>query len=519
VTVDSRIPLVEAVGITKRFGALLANDDIDLAIHGGEVHALLGENGAGKTTLTRIVYGLSQPDSGELRVGGVATRIASPKEAMAAGIGVVTQEFSLVGPMTVTENVMLASIGIGSLDRRAARLAVGETADRLGLGVHLDARVEQLSVGERQRVEILKALHHDCRVLILDEPTAVLTPLDVDALFETVRRLRAEGIGVVFISHKLREVVSIADRVTVLRRGRVVTTQPIGTLDTDQLAELMVGHVDANDAVVEAALGAEVIEPESPMPDVAPAGIAAVLELRDVALERDGVRRLDDVSITVSSGEIVGVAGVSGNGQTELVDVLCATATPTSGSIHVDDADVTDVDAVGRLRAGLGRITEDRRGSVVPGLTVEQNLVLEDLDRFRRYGFTQRARVRRHARRLIADFDIRAEPHDTVGGLSGGNLQKVLLARALSRGPRALVAAQPTRGLDVGAYAYVHDQLRRVRDAGGGVLLISEDLDELLALADRIVVLFAGRIIGELPRAEATPRALGLLMTGHEVLS
>jgi simple sugar transport system ATP-binding protein len=347
----------------------------------------------------------------------------------------------------------------------------------------------------------------------------VLTPLDVDALFETIHRLRAEGIGVVFISHKLREVVSIADRVTVLRRGRVVTTQPIGTLDTDQLAELMVGHVAVDDAVVEAALGAEVIEPESPTPDIVPVGAAAVLELREVALERDGVRRLDDVSIRVASGEIVGVAGVSGNGQTELVDVLCATATPTTGSVHVDGVDITAFDPVARIRAGLGRITEDRRGSVVPGLTVEQNLVLEDLDRYRRYGFTQRARVRKHARRLIADFDIRAEPHDTVGGLSGGNLQKVLLARALSRDPKALVAAQPTRGLDVGAYAYVHDQLRRVRDRGGGVLLISEDLDELLALADRIVVLFAGRIIGGLPRAEATPRALGLLMTGHEVLS
>jgi simple sugar transport system ATP-binding protein len=322
---------------------------------------------------------------------------------------------------------------------------------------------------------------------------------------------------VVFISHKLREVVSIADRVTVLRRGRVVTTQPIGTLDTDQLAELMVGHVDAADAVVEAALGAEVVEPEAPTPLTAPAGAVTVLELRDVTYERDGIRRLDDISIRVASGEIVGVAGVSGNGQTELVDVLCATTTPTSGTIHVDGADVTDVDPVGRIRAGLGRITEDRRGSVVPGLTVEQNLVLEDLDRFRHFGITQRARIRQHARRLIADFDIRAEPHDTVGGLSGGNLQKVLLARALSREPRALVAAQPTRGLDVGAYAYVHDQLRRVRETGGGVLLISEDLDELLALADRIVVLFAGRIIGELPRVEASPRALGLLMTGHEV--
>ena len=512
------IPLVEAVGITKRFGALVANDDINLAVYGGEVHALLGENGAGKTTLTRIIYGLSQPDSGELRIGGTATRITSPKEAMAAGLGVVTQEFSLVGPMTVTENVMLAGVRLAAVDRRAARTAVQATAARIGVRIDPDARVERLSVGERQRVEIIKALHHDCRVLILDEPTAVLTPLDVDALFGTIRRLRGEGIGVVFISHKLREVIAIADRVTVLRRGRVVATQPIGGLDTNRLAELMIGHIDVADATIAPAVGAAgAIDLPDAEPDPQPTPTAApVLEVRDVTLDVDGVRRLDEVSICVAPGEIVGVAGVSGNGQTELVDVLCATAAPTSGTIRVDGADVTSADPVGRIHAGLGRITEDRRGSVVPGLSVEQNLVLEDLDHFRRYGFTQRQRVRQHARRLIEKFDIRAEPHDAVAGLSGGNLQKVLLARVLSREPRALVVAQPTRGLDVGAYAYVHDQLRGLRDAGGGVLLISEDLDELLALADRIVVLFAGRVIGELPRAEATPRALGLLMTGHE---
>jgi simple sugar transport system ATP-binding protein len=514
VQADDRIPLVEAVGITKRYGALVANDDISLAIRSGEVHALLGENGAGKTTLTRILYGLSQPDSGELRVGGVPTHITSPKEAMAAGIGVVTQEFSLVGPMTVTENVMLASVGLGAVDRRAAREAVAETAARIGVPVDPDARVERLSVGQRQRVEIIKALHHECRVLILDEPTAVLTPQDADALFSTVRRLRAEGIGVVFITHKLREVVAIADRVTVLRRGRLVATRAVAGLDTPTIAALMVGDASVlGEADSSAAVGAQVVADTSTAPL---AEAAAVLEVRDLTLDVDGARRLDGVSLSVAGGEIVGVAGVSGNGQTELVEMLCATSRPTAGSIHVDGVDVTAADPLGRLRAGLGRITEDRRGSVVAHLSVEQNLVLEDLDRFRRYGFTQRRRVREHARRLIAEFDIRAEPHDAIGGLSGGNLQKVLLARALARRPRALVAAQPTRGLDVGAYAYVHEQLRRLRDEGAGVLVISEDLDELLALADRLVVLYAGRVIGELPRREATVAEVGLLMTGHE---
>lgn len=520
---DSGVPLVEVTGLTKRFGALTANDDVDLAVAAGEVHALLGENGAGKSTLTRILYGLSQPDSGEIRIGGRPVRFGSPKDAMRAGIGLVTQEFSLVGPMTVTENVMLATVGLGPADRGGARALVLATAERIGLAIHPDAAVESLSVGERQRVEILKALYHDCRVLILDEPTAVLVPHDVRALFATIRRLAADGMGVVFISHKLHEVVDIADRITVLRRGRRVATQPAAGLDPARIAALMIGSETTRiTPAVAAQIGAS---PEgSPaaagQPDDRQAPLAAdavpTLEVRSLTLEADGARLLDDVSISVASGEIVGVAGVSGNGQTELVGVLSATTAPTTGSVHVGGVDVTTLDPLGRIRAGLGRISEDRRGCVVPALTVEQNLVLEDLDRFRRWGFTQRRQVREHTRRLIEQFDIRADPHDPVRSLSGGNMQKVLLARALSRQPAALVVAQPTRGLDVGAAAYVHDQLRQVRRRGGGVLLVSEDLDELFALADRFVVLYSGRLIGELLAAEVTPEALGLLMTGHE---
>lgn len=548
-------PLVEVVGLTKRFGGLVANDDIDLTVNAGEVHALLGENGAGKSTLTRVLYGLSQPDAGEVRVAGRPTRFRSPKDAIRAGIGLVTQEFSLVGRMTVTENVMLAGVGLGRADRRAARAQLLETAQRLGIGVDPDAAVESLSVGERQRVEILKALYHQCRILILDEPTAVLVPQDVSALFATIRRLTAGGMGVVFISHKLHEVVEIADRVTVLRRGRRVATQPAAGLDPARIAAVMIGvrstesvapevvdqlgieapstpaavaADDADGAAEVAHDGTDVVagapepapdtaSPSSspPRPDATIVGAAAALGIRSLGLVVDGVPVLEDVSLSVAPGEIVGVAGVSGNGQSELVSVLCAMTQPTTGSVSVGGVDVTGLDPVGRLRAGLGRISEDRRRCVVPNLSVEQNLVLEDLDRFRRLGFTQRSKVREHTRRLMEEFDIRAQPGDPVRSLSGGNMQKVLLARALCRRPAALVVAQPTRGLDVGASAYVHEQLRDVRARGGGVLLVSEDLDELFALADRFVVLYGGRIIGELSAAEVSPESLGLLMIGH----
>lgn len=540
-------PLVELTGIRKSYGDLLVNDGVNLTLNPGEVHALLGENGAGKTTLMRILFGLARPDGGTIRVDGQPHSMTSPAVAIASGVGMVTQHFSLVGPMTVTENVMLSTTGIGRVNRRAARLRVVEAAARIGVRVDPDAQVDRLSVGEQQRVEILKSLSRDGRVLILDEPTAVLVPQDVAALFASIRRLTAEGLGVLFISHKLREVSQISDRVSVLRRGQIIDTVPTAGASASELAQMMVGRptvgvrradrptvvliadVDLATAraVDEAVLGEEARAnsqavdenalvaaavghgPErAPTPDP----VLVVTDLRLAGRSRDVLTGID---LVVRAGEIVGVAGVSGNGQTELVEVLCGLRPPTSGTVEVTGTDVTGAAPAATIAAGLGRLTEDRNASVVPKLSVEQNLVLEDLPRFRRRGLLDRGAIREHATALIDRFAIKAAADDPVGTLSGGNIQKVLLARALARDPVALVASQPTRGLDVGAAEFVHTQLLARRAAGGGVLLISEDLEELLALADRVVVMFDGRIVGEMPVADATPEALGLLMAGQ----
>lgn len=522
-------PLVELVDVRKSYGDLLANDGVNLTLNRGEVHALLGENGAGKTTLMRILFGLARPDGGTIRVDGQPLTITSPAVAIASGIGMVTQHFSLVGPMTVTENVMLSTTGLGRVDRRAARQRVIEAAERIGVRIDPDARVDSLSVGEQQRVEILKALARNCRVLILDEPTAVLVPQDVEALFASIRRLTAEGLGVLFISHKLREVSQISDRVSVLRRGQIIDTVPTAGATASELALMMVGRPTVGVRRADrpaAALAADVdLATARTVGDVDLATVRTldqpgplsepVLVVKGLRLEGRSRAVLEGINLVVSAGEIVGVAGVSGNGQTELVEVVCGLRPPTSGSVAVDATDVTGAAPAAVIAAGLGRLTEDRHGCVVPKLSVAQNLVLEDLPRFRRRGLLDRAAIREHATELIDRFSIKAAADDPVGTLSGGNMQKVLLARALARDPVALVASQPTRGLDVGAAEFVHTQLLARRAAGGGVLLISEDLEELLALADRIVVMFDGRIVGEMPVTDATPEALGLLMAGQ----
>jgi simple sugar transport system ATP-binding protein len=499
--VTESAPVLELRGITKRFGDLVANDGIDIDVRGGEVHALLGENGAGKTTVMRIAYGLTSADGGEIRVDGRPLTVRSPRDAIGAGIGMVTQHFALVAPMSVAENLALGRSRGLRLDLAEARRRGATAAERFGIRVDPAARVADLSVGQQQRVEILKALSRNCRVLILDEPTAVLVPAEVDALFTTLRSLVADGLAVVFISHKLGEVRAISDRVTVLRRGRVVGTVG-GTTDERELARLMVGRPTfgvEREADAHAAIG---------HPAMAIEGLGAE--------DAGAVPVLTDVTLDVHAGEIVGVAGVSGNGQTELVEVLSGMRRPTGGAIRIDGHDLAGTDPMRMMRAGIGRIPEDRHASLIGDLSVAYNLVLEELDAFTRRGRLDEAAIHAHAQDLIRRFDIRARADDPVGSLSGGNVQKVLLARVLARNPRVIVVSQPTRGLDVGATEYVRKQLLERRTAGAAILLVSEDLDELLALSDRLVVLYEGRIVGEMAVADADLEHLSLLMAGRE---
>jgi len=489
----------ELLGITKRFGDLVANDAVDLALARGEVHALLGENGAGKTTLMRILYGLTSADSGTIKVDGQAVVIHSPRDAIAAGVGMVTQHFSLVQPMSVTENIILGRATGARLDLASARRSVEEASERFGIAVQPDAIVSDLSVGEQQRVEIVKALARNCRVLILDEPTAVLVPQEVDALFETLRRLIDDGLSVVFISHKLGEVRTISDRVSVMRRGQMVGTAP-GSTDERELARMMVGRPT---------FGVE--RQEAPQ-----RGGEARLQVRGVsATGAHGLGALHDLELEVHAGEILGVAGVSGNGQTELAEVLSGMRSVTSGSVLVDGQELAGADPQTVMAAGVGRIPEDRHASLVLDLPVSLNLIMEHIDDFTAGGRLDRKGIDKHARALIERFRIKARPNDRVATLSGGNIQKVLLARVLSRDPRVVIVSQPTRGLDVGASEYVREELlARSRD-GAAILLMSEDLDELLALSDRIVVLYEGRVVGRMEAAQADPEHLGMLMAGR----
>ncbi|MGH8925841.1 MAG: ABC transporter ATP-binding protein [Acidimicrobiia bacterium] len=496
--------MLELRGISKSFPGVRANDDVDLEVRKGEIHAIVGENGAGKTTLMSILYGLTSPDAGEIMVDGQSVRFTSALDAIAAGLGMVHQAFKLFPTMTVAENVVFRNEprhGI-FLDREEAAERVRALGSEYGLAVDPQARIEDLPVGVLQRVEILKALYRDAQVLILDEPTAVLTPQERDNLFVTLRRLKERGRTVIFITHKLAEVMAVSDRVTVLRAGRAVAHLDTASTSPAEMSRLMTGRtVDLDSRPPPSNLGAPVLT-------------VAHLTVRD----EHGFARVDDVSFEVRSGEILGVAAVAGNGQHELIEAICGLRSPDQGSIAVGERDVATADIATTRQSGLAYIPEDRhRVGTAAGGEVWANLVMgfQRLKRFRRGRFIRRAEVEEHARRIIADYDVRVSgPDVSAHTLSGGNLQKVVVGREMSHAAPLLVAEQPTRGVDVGAIEFFHRQLVDYRDKGGGVLLLSAELRELLALSGRMVVMYEGRIVAELDPAETDEAELGFFMTG-----
>jgi simple sugar transport system ATP-binding protein len=501
----TEIPVLEVRKITKRFPGVIANEDINLRLQSGEILALLGENGAGKSTLMNIIYGLYQPTAGEILVDGKPVVMHSPNDAIALGIGMVHQHFQLVPVMTVAENIMLGSESVknGFLDTRTVAQRISELSHRYNLDVDPYAVAEDLPVGVRQRVEIVKTLYRNADILILDEPTAVLTPQEIEGLFEVMALLKAQGKSIIFITHKLKEVLRIADRIVVLRDGRVVGEADPQSATQESLAAMMVGR--------------EVILTVNKTP--AQPG-AAVLELQTISAKDDlGHPALRDVSLTVHSSEIVGVAGVQGNGQTELVEVITGLRKLESGHIRINGQEMTN--------AAPRRITQDGQSSHVPedrhaygmvnGYSVADNLVL---DTYYRSPFVNgitinQEAIYQNAEQLVEEFDVRTPSVETPGGsLSGGNQQKLVVAREFSRPLKLLIAAQPTRGIDVGSIEFIHNQIVAKRDAGVAVLLVSSELDEIMALSDRIAVMYKGEIIGIVPREQATREGLGLLMAG-----
>ena len=495
---------LELRGITKRFGSLVANDHIDLTVEAGEIHCLLGENGAGKSTLMNVLYGLYQADEGEVLLDDEAVHFAGPGDAMAAGIGMVHQHFMLIPVFTVAENVMLgheATKAGGILDLATARARVREISERFGFDVDPDALVDDLPVGVQQRVEIIKALSHDAKVLVFDEPTAVLTPQETDELMQIMRQLKESGTSIVFITHKLREVREVADRITVIRLGKVVG-EASPTASNVELAALMVGRA------VELTVHKD--EPKI--------GDAALVVQGLSVIDPIGQLVVNDVSFTVRKGEILAVAGVQGNGQTELTEALVGLQPRVQGSITLDGVELTTSNVRKILDAGVGFIPEDRNEDGLVGeFTIAENLMLDRSNGapFVKAGNVQRGFLAEFARDRVKEFDVRTQGIDEkVGRLSGGNQQKVVLARELSRDLSLFVAAQPTRGVDVGSIEFIHKRIVATRDAGVPVVVVSTELDEVAALADRIMVMYRGRIVGIVPGN--TPRdVLGLMMAGE----
>ncbi len=493
---------LELRGITKRFGSLTANDSVDLVVEPGEIHALLGENGAGKSTLMNVLYGLYQQDEGEILIDDVPVRFKGPGDAMAAGIGMVHQHFMLIPVFTVTENVMLGheQHTLGFLSRRRARREVSEVSKKYNLDVPPDALVAHLPVGVQQRVEILKALTRHAQLLVLDEPTAVLTPREISELITVMKSLSEGGTSIVFISHKLNEVREVADKITVIRRGKVVGS-PSPSASANELAALMVGRP------VELVVDKKPAEPKD-----------VVLEVENLRIVDDsGVVLVDDVSFSVRGGEIYAIAGVQGNGQTEVTEALIGLTQPTSGQIRIAGQTVTELTTDEVLDIGVGYVPEDRlHDGLVGSFSVAQNLILDTYDKspFASRGSLNLGEIERNANQRVEEFDVRPPAVAAAAGtLSGGNQQKVVLARELSRPLKLLIVAQPTRGLDVGSMEFVHRRIVRERDEGTAVVMVSTELDEVLGLADRIAVMYRGKIAGEVP-AGTSAEQVGMLMAG-----
>lgn len=500
---NRRINRVEMCNIIKRFPGVLANDKVCFDVNAGEVHALLGENGAGKSTLMRQLYGIYRPDEGEILIDGKPYVFNSPADAIAAGIGMIHQHFMLVPTLTVAENVALGlkSTREPVLDLDKVAKKIEDLSQVYGLKVDPAAFIWQLSVGEQQRVEIIKALYRGASLIILDEPTAVLTPQEVNDLFVTLKRMVNEGHGLIFISHKLHEVTAISDRVTVLRDGRIIGTRPTREVTRNELVKMMVGRE---------------VKQLAPQPLKAGPVRLAIQGLR--AMGDRGTEALRGIDLEIHSGEIVGLAGVSGNGQRELAECLAGLRKTTSGAVLLDGQDATRLPLKKRVDSGLAYIPEERmRDGAIRDFSVQENVFLHDhaSPRFSHGIFLDFARMADFARELVNNFNVKTPGLDTpIKNLSGGNIQKLIMARELSRQPKVLIAAQPTRGVDIGATEYIHQRLLLQREAGTAILLISEDLDEIRILSDRVAVIYEGQIIGVVERDQATVEQIGLMMAG-----
>ncbi|MEC4015921.1 ABC transporter ATP-binding protein [Streptomyces sp. H27-D2] len=496
---------MELHGITKRFPGVVANHDIDITVRRGTVHALVGENGAGKSTLMKILYGMQRPDEGTISVDGEQVSFHSPADAIGRGVGMVHQHFMLADNLTVLENVVLGAEKMHGIGAKA-RTRIQQISDAYGLGVRPDLLVEDLGVADRQRVEILKVLFRGARTLILDEPTAVLVPQEVDALFDNLRELKAEGLTVIFISHKLGEVLSVADDITVIRRGTTVASVHPADVTPKQLAELMVGS--------------ELPSPETRESTVTDTPLLQVRELQLRATDPDGVVRsvLDGIDFTIHQGEVLGIAGVEGNGQAELVEAIMGMRVPDGGSVTLDGADISQAPTRARREAGIGYIPEDRhRHGLLLEAPLWENRILGHVTERpnSKRGLLDLGAARRDTARIVEEYDVRTPGIEvTAASLSGGNQQKLIVGREMSHHPKLLIAAHPTRGVDVGAQAQIWDQIKEARREGLAVLLISADLDELIGLSDTLRVMYRGRLVADADPATITPEELGSAMTG-----